>query len=192
MSTERTSEVYIVPDALITTSRNPGKFTDRFVKSLSALLGSPILRRGKDSLGDIAFNAKQNRFHTLLIVHKVKKKGFSNILLYKLANKYYKKVGTFRYELLNFKDVRKPYDAIQISIQKEEPTCVSFSESLQSFFLSYPEQKIRSRDFKVEIKNFATLSLIASPENRKKLVKATFKNKDEEFLSIRGYIENEN
>lgn len=192
MDRERIDDRYIVPDALLSTSRNPGKFTDRFVKTLSAVLGSPILRRGKDSLGDIAFNAKRNKFHTLMIVHKVKKNGFSNILLYKLTNEYYKKAGTLKYELISFNNIRKPYDAIQISIKKAGPSCISFSEFLQSFFLSYPEQKIRSNGFKVEIKNIATLSLIAPPESRKNLVKATFKNKEEELLSIRGYIENEN
>lgn len=191
MNKKKINDVYVIPDALLTTSRNPGNFTDRIVKTFSALLGSPILRRGKDSLGDIAFNAKQNSFHNLIIVHKVKKKGLSTILLYKLIEKYYKKLGTLKYEIVNFKDVRTPYDAIQISMKKEGKPCASFSNFLQSFFLSYPKQKVRSKNFKVEIKTIVSLTLIPDPQKGKKYVRCTFKDKNKKLLTMRGYIESE-
>ena len=54
---------------LITSSRRPSQLTNTFMKALSAIFDSPIVRRGSSSLDHIALLAKENGFKGFLVVY---------------------------------------------------------------------------------------------------------------------------
>ncbi len=180
----------LVPDSLISTSRDPSEKTDRFVKTLSALFGAPILRRGKDSLGEIAYTAKENNFKTLIIAHNVQKSGFSELLIYKLVNnEYFEKFATLHYELLHFTEIRTPYDAVKLFLRNKSDVGLALFNSLRECFISYDPKAFVNRSFDVKIENVvsAYIAVVEGP-NQRNLAKLTFEKLGRTLLSLRGYI----
>lgn len=104
-STERPHRV-ICPNAVITSTIRVSPQTRRFIKTLSALMGIPILSRGKSSLDEVAYYTKKAGFTSFLVVFS--RRGVpSRIDVYKLMPKgYFKPLG---YILMRgFEIYRKP------------------------------------------------------------------------------------
>lgn len=184
---------FLIPDALISTSRDPSQKTDQFVKVLSALFGAPIMRRGKASFGEIGYNAKKYGFKSILIAHNVKRYGFSKLLFYKYVDGYYKKRGVLNYELLTQKEVHTPFDVIEVRLQTDQTVATSLLQLLRESLISYIPREFINGEFDVSIKNIVQMYLRKSPEEEveEPLADLTFENNGEILVRLRGYT-NEN
>ena len=88
----RSKYIEICPLMAATTSMRPSSSTRRLVKILSALLGVPIIRRGKANLDEIAYyvyKAKLRGFFVVLSRHNQP----SRIDVYREINGYFKHLG---------------------------------------------------------------------------------------------------
>lgn len=186
---QKEKSCYLVSDALISTSRDPSEKTDRFVKTLSALFGAPVLRRGKDSIGEMAYTAKHDGFKSLILAHNVRKYNFSKILFYKLVNNYYKKMGEFKYILSHFTEIHKPYDAIRLSLQTQDKVGVSLFNFLRKCLISYSPSEFRGGSLNVTVRNVIPAFITQSETlKNQKVAILTVRKGEKQVLILRGYV----
>ena len=81
-------EAKVKPSLVITSSRRPSQLTNTFMKALSAILNSPIIRRGTSNLDHISILAKDARASGFLVVYT--NKGNPSVI-----DLYYKYNGRF-------------------------------------------------------------------------------------------------
>lgn len=87
-ATEKRESIVICPSLVLTSSIRVSGSVRHFMKKLSAVLGAPILRRGKSNLDEIAFFVKRGGFKSFVVVYS-RKESPSLLRFYKLREEGY-------------------------------------------------------------------------------------------------------
>ena len=122
------------PSILITSSRRPSRLTNTFMKALSAIFNSPIVRRGRSNLDHIALIAKEEGFKGFLIVYT--RKGNPYIIdFYSLKNTHYSlDLRLFMLGVYINRKFRGPFGSIKLVLKGVSEGSKQVYESLKRYF----------------------------------------------------------
>lgn len=87
-SAEKGESIIICPSLVLTSSIRVSGSVRRFMKKLSAVLGAPILHRGKSNLDEVAFFVKRGGFKSFVVIYS-RKESPSLLRFYKLQKEGY-------------------------------------------------------------------------------------------------------
>ncbi|MHA1616550.1 MAG: hypothetical protein ACTSX9_04510 [Candidatus Njordarchaeales archaeon] len=133
------------PKVVVTTSRRKSPLTNTFIKALSTVLGSPIIRRGASNLDEIAYIVKSEGYEGFLVVY-TRLGNPSVITLYKLTEEgYFSLFG--RIFLLGVHINRRFtgfFNGVKIEMDCESAGCENVYDFLIEYFRDWQINPLKS------------------------------------------------
>ncbi len=129
-SEKRKSRV-MCPELVITSSLKVPPSTRRFMRTLSAVTGAPIIHRGKSNLDEIAYYVKRAKFKSFVVVFS-KKSGPSILTFYRLTTLgYFAKYGSLFLSTVNLVRRHRSYIGFEAILKGKN----ALSTQIWNFFI---------------------------------------------------------